>query len=376
MSDDFPARLRTLVDEALPMAPIDPDVALDVARRRTRRTRTRRTAATFAVAAAAVAGGLVIPGLMADESPLVVAAPASVELAPGIRAATSMVAFEREGGGSVYDTGMSAWATDDRFLFTTDDHRITGLYVGGDDDIEQLRTSEVGARVLGTASAWLPDESGPSADGDGVETMPAPSGTTFIVLSSPDGSWSLILGTGSTEWASSERSTRLVARDLFTGPDGAQVSNVVLPTNVFTPATGPVDTTFFAVVAHDTHGAVPPFAGVLSQTVESSSGNVYEWGANTCWGEECTTAALWEPTMGAAIKERVLDATSTEVQERLKELSADPEIWQRECVEIRTRADEDRHVVRTEFDRETQCRLDVAFRHMGLAIEHSDEELS
>ena len=30
MSGDFPTRLRTLVDEALPMAPIDPDVALDV----------------------------------------------------------------------------------------------------------------------------------------------------------------------------------------------------------------------------------------------------------------------------------------------------------------------------------------------------------
>lgn len=355
------------------MAPIDPDVALDVVRWRARRTRTRRTAASAAVAAAVVAGGLVVPGFVADESPLVVAAPASVELAPGIRAATSMVAFEREEGGSVYDTGMSAWGTDDRFLFTTDDDLITGVYVGGDDDIERLRTSGLGALV---ASAWLPYESVPSAETDGVETMPAALGTTFIVLSSYDDSWSLILGTGSTEWASSDRSTHLVARDLFTGPDGAQVSNVVLPTNVFTPAAGPVDTTFFAVVAHDTRGTVPPFAGVLSETVESSSGNVYEWGANTCWGEECTTAALWEPTMGAAIKERVLDATSTEVQERLKELSADPEIWQRECVEIRTRVDEGRHVVRTEFDRETQCRLDAAFRHMDLAIEHSDEEPS
>ncbi|MFC8922963.1 hypothetical protein [Cellulosimicrobium sp. NPDC057127] len=373
MSDDFPARLRELVDDALPLAPIDPDVALGVVRRRTRRTRARRTAASLAVAAVAVAGGLTIPGFMTDNSSLVVAAPTSVELAPGIRAATSMVAFKRDGGGSVYDTGMSAWDTDARFLFTTDDHLITGVYVGGDDDIEQLRTNEVEARAEPPTSAWSPDASVPSADADEVEAMPGPLGTTLIVLSSPDDSWSLTLGTGSTEWASSDRSTHLVARDLFTGPDGAQVSSVVLPANVFTPAADPVDTTFFAVVAHDTRGTVPSFAGVLSQTVESSSGMVYEWGATTCSGEECTTAVTWSPTAGTATEERALDATTTAVQERLKDLSADPEVWQRGCVEIRTQADEERHVVRTQFDRETQCRFDAALRSMDLAIEHSNE---
>jgi hypothetical protein len=82
VSDDFPARLRTLVDQAVPPTPIDPDTALDVARRRTRRTRGRRAAASMTAAAAIVTGLVTVPGLVTDGSPLMAAAPGAVELAP------------------------------------------------------------------------------------------------------------------------------------------------------------------------------------------------------------------------------------------------------------------------------------------------------
>lgn len=81
MSDDFPARLRALADQALPAAPIDPEIALDVARRRTRRTRALRVAASMA-AATVVTGLVAVPGFVNVGSSFMAAAPRAVEPAP------------------------------------------------------------------------------------------------------------------------------------------------------------------------------------------------------------------------------------------------------------------------------------------------------
>ncbi len=362
MTDDFSTRLRALVNEALPEAPIDPNLALDVARHRARRTRSRRTAASLAVAAVVAGAAVTVPGLT-DDLPFVVAAsPGSVELAPGIQAATSMTTFEREGGGAVFDTGIRAWGTQDRFLFTTEDHLISGLYVGGDDEIELLRQDEVRSRIEGPISLSLrtPEESSLSTDGGSVEAALITTSNTFLTLSSPDGSWQLTVG---VEQPNASTTTHLVARDLFTGPDGSQVSNVTLPPDAFTSAPGADDFAQFAVVAHNTNGPAPLFAGTVSRASASSGAGSDSWGVSGCWGDSpCSLAPIWSPAIGAASEEVVLDSTTAEVRDRLGglELSPTRDDWDQACLEVRASADRSRGDVRTDADRAIQCSLDVA----------------
>jgi len=374
VSEEFPARLRALVDEALPQVPIDPNLALDVARRRTRRTRVRHTVVSVAGAGFVVAGALALPAFT-DEAPLVVASPQSVEMAPGIRAAASMVVVERDDDGAVYDTGIPAWGTADRFLFTTDGVLVTGVYVGGDEEIERLRDDATSSYVEGLPLVWDPTEGPSSGDsGDGVHEGGG-RGTTFVVVSSPDESWRLVIGADTVDSAlDPSTSTHLVARDVFTGPDGTPVSNVTLPSSAFTPAAEPLDVVHFAVVAHNTRGPAPLFAGTVSQTVESSSANVYSWGVNGCLFEKCDLAPVWSSATGATTENLVHDTTTVEIRERLgRRGTDDQDAWQRECLGVRTRADQNHLVARTELDRETQCRLDVAEARGRLASERLGE---
>ncbi|WP_336726304.1 hypothetical protein [Cellulosimicrobium cellulans] len=365
MSDDFSAHLRALVEEALPETPIDPGAALDVARRRVRRSRSRRAVTTVAVAAIVVTGAVTVPDL-ADDLPFVAAAtPGSVELAPGIRAATSMVGLEREGGGEVYDTGIPAWGTSDRFLFTTtEDHLVSEVYVGGDEELALLREEDVVARIEGPLSFSLRSPEGDSAstDGRGVEAVTVAARSSYVTVSSPDGSWRLVVGVETAGAARQDErvSTHLVARDVFTGPDGGTVSNVILPRSTSIPVPGAEDFAYFAVVAHNTTGTAPQFAGTVSQRVESSSGNIDSWGLNGCLPEECGQGLVWSPSTGAATEELTPDATTAELRERLDAFAGgDPDAGQRECLTIRARADTEHHVARTDRDRDTQCRLDV-----------------
>ena len=317
-----------------------------------------------AVAAVVATGAVAMPDL-ADDLPFVTATePRSVELAPGIRVATSMVGLEREGEGEVYDTGITAWGTSDRFLFTTtEDHLVSGVYVGGDEELALLREEGVVARIEGPLSLSLKDPGvdSASADGRGVEAVTVAARSSYVTVSSPDGAWRLVLGVETVDAAGDDRvTTHLVARDVFTGPDGGTVSNVVLPPSTSTPVSGREDVAYFAVVAHDTGGSAPQFAGTVSQRVEGSSGNVDSWGLNGCLSEECLQGLVWSPSTGSATEELLPDATTAEVRERLDAIAGgDPDARQRECLAIRARADEEHRVTRTDRDRDTQCRLDV-----------------
>lgn len=362
MTDDFSVRLRALVDEAMPEAPIDPNLALDVARRRARRTRSRRAAASLAVAAVVAGAAVTVPSL-ADDLPLVAAdSPGSVELAPGIQAATSMATFEREGGGAVFDTGIRAWGTQDRFLFTTEDNLISGLYVGGDDEIELLRRDELRSRIEGPISLSLrtPAEPSLSTDEASVEATLITTSDSFLTLSSPDRAWQLAVGVGQPN---ASTTTHLVARDLFTAPDGSKVSNVTLPPDAFTSAPGMDDFAHFAVVAHNTNGPAPQFAGTVSRVAARGGAVPDSWGVSGCWGDSpCSLTPTWSPATGAASEEVVLDSTTAEVRDRLGDLELSPtrDDWDQACLEVRASADRSRGAVRTDADRAIQCRLDVA----------------
>jgi hypothetical protein len=224
-----------------------------------------------------------------------------------------------------------------------------------------LRQDEIRSRIDGPISLSLrtPAESSLSTDEASVEATLITTSDSFLTLSSPDGSWQLAVGVGQPN---ASTTTHLVARDLFTAPDGSKVSNVTLPPDAFTSAPGVGDFAYFAVVTHNTNGPGPQFAGTVSLVTASTSEQPDSWAVNGCWGiSPCSLTPTWSPATGAASEDVVLDSTTAEVRDRLGDLELSPtrDDWDQACLEVRASADRSRGVVRTDADRMIQCRLDV-----------------
>ncbi|QDW62329.1 hypothetical protein [Oerskovia sp. KBS0722] len=140
MTDDFSTRLRELVDKALPEAPIDPHLALDVARRRAGRTRSRRVAASLAVAAVVAAAAVTVPDLVAPR-------PRETLLMP----ATSIATTSPEPAESATEEPVRAIVDEDAGTITTP---LDGWFVSAEERAEMDTARDVFVARCMTAAGY------------------------------------------------------------------------------------------------------------------------------------------------------------------------------------------------------------------------------